>query len=316
MQYFKIAVFVVSSLVLGSCSMMTKVSVGTMAPSLEEASISIQYEHDWDHFKESIISQVKILELLHAINPESKSLLTSLVKGHSAIGFGYFETLYLADAYQDKDHSVYKAKASDSYSRSIHFAKKYFTERGVQWSQLERLMNNTNKFNEFMNDHFGDSDLVAVFYTTQSLASLINLNRDKVVLMSKLNLAVNMLNWVCGKKPDIEMNTCTLFQAGLMASRPKMLGGNPKEAARILKRFFKNNPNNALAKVFYLQYISIPQDNKKEFNQYTKKLNRFFYRFDQSFIFPNKGKEDPVNLFNAIAKKRLSIMKKYKKEIF
>lgn len=316
MQCLKLVLFGALFGVISSCSVITRIGVQTAAPSLKKASVSAQYEHDWDHFKDSILSQLKLLELLLEIEPDNSNLLESLVKGYAGLGFGYYETVYLKDYYQDRDQSEFKVKAIDAYSRALSYANQYLKNRGSSLDLLTKKMNNQKDFFSYMDSKFGKSDTVTLFYMTQALASMINLNRDSVSLMSKINLATNALEWVCKKDPNVEYGMCYLFKAGLMATRPRMLGGNPKKAASDLKKYMKEVPGNALTQIFYLQYIVIPSDDKKEFEKVSYNLKKFFKAFEDRFVFPGENKKDPLNLFNAIAKKRWVIMNQMKKDIF
>lgn len=316
----KILILTILSLFV-SCSTMRKVGVKVIAGGIGESSKDIQKETDWNYFKDSIPGNLKLMETMLSMDPSNKEILTALIQGFVGYAFGIHETQYISDQLKEVEDSEHLKAAISYYSKALSYGEMYLLERGVDRSQIVKLINEQSKLTEYLSSNLSESDYKAIFYTAQAWGSLINLQRTNMILMSELPGVKSLFDFVCLKKPDFEFGACDLFYASYEIGRPKLLGGNPEKGKQIFKDFIKKYPLNLLGQVMYIQLAVIPEANKKEFENMAEGLDEDFEIFmnlnNKGIYKENKFDQAPyVKLFNAIAYKRYLIINKFKKEIF
>ena len=102
-------------------------------------------------------------------------------------------------------------------------------------------------------------------------------------------------------------------------SRPRMLGGNPKKGKKHFVTGMKQYPDNYLIRVNFIRHQVIPNFDKKEFYRQSKVLDKAMVKFEENrkkFSWGKAKKKSEIGLYNAIAFKQYSILKKYRRKIF
>src|SRR5690606_9242941 len=123
-------------LTLTGCGGVQKMAVGTTAGLLFDAAYEMETEPDWDHLKDGIGPNLKMIEGLYHLSPQDDDLLVALVKGYTAYAFAIHETEALADQMAGKSNSKSLEKAQQFYSRAIEYGIEYFNEEGIEWDEL------------------------------------------------------------------------------------------------------------------------------------------------------------------------------------
>ena len=123
------------------------------------------------------------------------NFLATLTKGYAGYAFAVNETHYLQDLYEEKDESVHKDKAVINYSKAMEYGLRYLSKEGLTYQMLQKSVSDKNGVVGLLEDNIDDDtrDLEVVLFTAQSLASMINLQKDKMTLVSQLPIAKECL---------------------------------------------------------------------------------------------------------------------------
>lgn len=304
-----------------SCSLINKTALRTTANVINSGANELMTEGNWTNFKLGTPANLKLLEGLWYSDQENKTLLTLLIKGYSAYAFAVSETDSLKGVLLDSADKDLVDLTVLYYEKAIFYGEKYLAVSGLDTEDFWNASFPSRLGEEF--DKLLDSDdHVALLYLGQAIGSSINLQRDNIVKMSYMNHAFKTIEWVCAKDPDLEFGACGLFSAVLTASVPSILGGSQDRARTQFKTMMKKMPYNLLVHLSFIQYHLIPMMEEDEYKQEVKKLSSNI----ESWYALQKGERTKgnkiyqehreANLYNAIAKKRLEIIKTIDKDLF
>jgi hypothetical protein len=310
-------------LIFSSCSL-NKMAVKSAGSLFDEASLSLEKEKNWNFLKESVPSNLMIMEGLLSIDPDNKKMLKNLIKGFGAYAFGVSETLYLEEQWSESSNTKELDSAIDYYGRALKYGLHYLELEGIKadsilaaqdYSQMKKLIS------KLLKDRDGREVL---FFTAQSWGGLMNLQRGNISLLSTMGAMKNMIDSVCEVEPTFQFGACDIFYGAYEVSRPKTLGGNPEKGNKIFKQAMLSRTDNLLISVAYLQYSVIPSGNQDEYKILKEKLEKAAIQFKNlSLVVPGIGIENTfsqsderLSVLNSIALKRFEIMKKFEKKLF
>jgi hypothetical protein len=299
------------------CSLQ-KMALRGATPIFVNSSDVVMKEGNWEFFKDSSPGNIKFLEVLWEQDKENLGLLSAILKSYAGYAFGVSETLLLEDELAGKEDSKWKSEALTFYTRSLDFGLLYLEARGIHRQDLLQLEESLLKKKLIK---LSPEDISPLLYTAQSWGSLMNLQKDNIVLVSLVPRVKLLFDHICEVKPDIDNNVCDLFFAQYETSRPRMLGGNPERGAQLFQESIKKNPQNLLLRLSYMQYALIPSMDQEKYEKEAAVLREEFAQWRSlnrdtlQSISPYQNSPE-LNLFNAIAHKRFQIIEKYKKKIF
>ncbi len=307
-------------LLITSCSSIRKTGLKMTTPLLYELSQEIYTERDWDILSESIPGLLKLTESLLYTIPDDLNLLASATKTRLAYAYSIHETNYLRDKLSGKINGIHKHRALLSYTKSLEHGLKYLKLKGVNKKELFLSITIENGVKNILNDNLKPNyqEITTTFYTANALASLINLQRDNLKLVTLLPIAKAMIDWACDKKYDIDNGACNIFYASYEVSRPRMLGGNPEKGRKIFEKAIKKYKANSLIRTSFIEYYIIPMENKNLYKKQKKHLleNKKIFNKNNYWKLNGKNKNKNVNIFETIAFKRFNIIKNFEKRIF
>lgn len=306
-------------LALSSCGSLQKWAMRSATPLFQESSNKLTQEANWDFFRESTPGNLKFLELLYLSDPKNEGLLGVLVKGHTGFAFAVPETLALGDELGGVESSPWKERAIYHYTRALDYGLDYLNRRGVTHQDLLDL--DEAALSTKLKEELSKKDVVAVIYLGQAWGSLINLQKDNVSLVAKVPKVKVLFDWACGVEPDIDDGVCDIFYAQYEASRPRMLGGNPAKAKELYEKASQKYPHNLLIRLGQIQYLVLPAMDEEEYDQLATPLKAELAKWEDLNRDALENKSEyrghaDVNLYNAIAKKRLELIEKNRKNIF
>ncbi|MFP5385259.1 MAG: TRAP transporter TatT component family protein [Bacteriovoracia bacterium] len=302
---------------LMGCSLQ-KMALRSTTPVMEKSSEGMMEEGSWEFFQASSPANIKFMELLWLQDQENLKLLSLLIKSYSGYAFAVPETLYFEDEIIGIGNSQRRTEAITFYTRSFDYGLQYLKEKDI--SKADLLSHEESVLQKRL-DKLNDEDITAILYTAQSWGSLINLQKDNVVLVSQVPKVKMLFDFVCSRKPDIDNNVCDIFYAQYLSSRPKMLGGNPEEGEKLFLAAMEKHPHNLLIRMSYIQHVVLPGYDEEQYKKQAailkKELEKWenFKRDQLENLSPYRN-DKKLNLFNAIAKKRFLIVEKNKKQIF
>lgn len=302
-----------------SCSF-NKLAVDQLAQTLDKSSVEIQKESSWDHFHRSIPGSLQVTQSLLLESPDNKTLLALLTKGFAAYGYIVADTLHLRNRLLEREESASLEAAVHNFSKSLQFGFRYLKQQGLSLQGLQKAAK-ANKSQSYISEHLDSSnrhDLESAFYTGTAWLMMANVKRDHAELLSQITYANELITWVCSKKPNFERGLCPSLQAVYHLARPKMFGGKPELAKNILLKSMKRYKENLLIPVIYMEWYLIPFEKKKEYLKLSSKLKSFFEAQESQFFIPGKASNrhnSKLNLYNAMAAKRLRILNGLAKEL-
>lgn len=302
-----------------SCSTFRKWGLRSATPVFEEASALNLQERNWDFFADSAPGNLKLTEILYLQDPANLSMLALLIKGYAGYAFAVPETLYLDARLGGKNEESAKVQALDFYTRAFDYGVDYFARKDISADDLMTLPE--EKLKKKLRRELDEDDLLAIFYLAQSWGSLINLQKDKMGLVSQAPRVKLLADFGCELNPKAEHGFCELFAAQYDASRPRMLGGNPERARATYEAAFKSHPKNLLLRMSYVEQLIVPAMDAEAFQTQEAILTKEFAlweNLDREELQDNGPYADAkdINLFNAIAKKRFEIIRRHRAKIF
>jgi hypothetical protein len=320
MQRYHFYITLISIILFSSCSTIQSWGIRSSSNIFESAEQALYHEGHLDYFTNALPGSLMTLEAFWGIDKSNETLTRSLVKGHTALAFGHYETLYLNDSLLDSEQTPWRTRALLSYQKALAIADQYLASKDLTRSEWNKYFNAPADLKKILEEEFDEEDWPTLFYMAQAWGGLINLQRNNTGLALQLPIVKTLVDFVCEKQPDFEWGNCQLFNAIYYASRPKALGGNPDKAGEIFKQLQKQYPQNLLISVSEVQYLLIPYEREKSFKQKMKTLSKQFQSFEQQLINPiSKGqftKQPSLNLFNAIALSRFTVIERLSKELF
>lgn len=309
-------------ILLVGCSTVKNTAVDVSAKIISEASYELETESNWDNFKQAVIPNLKMIEGVLYVRKDNTNLLATLTKGYSAYAYVVNETQYLPDLLNGEFESKHLDQAQSNYKKSIKYGIEYLEEFGVSYKDLLVGLSNTEKM-ELILDSKLDATKRAyetIFFFAQASMNMANLNKRNMSLVGQLPLFKKMIDWACSNDNTIAGGSCSIVEALYLASRPRMMGGDPKKAREILESFVKKNPNHYFGRLALIQYILIPaidEDAYKEHKNFFETViaNK---KNDRNWSPLEKEKDENKNLriYQALALKRFEIIKGLEKDIF
>jgi hypothetical protein len=286
-----------------------------------EAAHEIETEGNYENFKLAVIPSLKTIEGFLWASPNNTNLLGTLTKGYAAAGFGLYEVNIMRKKYADEDKNIAKINAESSYSKSIRYGFRYLEQYGISFLKLKKIMKSEGAIAKFLDDKLkvNDLNLNVIFFLGQSMASMMNLNRKDIFMLSYLSVAKDLIDWTCLKEPNFQYGSCQVFNGYYLSSKPKMLGGDFAAGKKLFLEAIKSFPENLNNIASYLQFYVIPMGNEEEYQIYKTKLLSELKKFNQNLKWnPDEEKYlgSPLALLNAIAAEKLNIMIKYEDDLF
>lgn len=311
---------------LSSCSTFNKAAVGGSSDLVYNASNAVLGESNFEIFKNGVAGNLILMEGLLVQSPKNQNLLATLNKGYAGYAFAVNETQMNEEEWAEAKTEDGKKQALFNYTRSLHFGIRYLKEEGIEFSDIIARMNEPQGIHQILDKKLSNDDkrdLEVVLFTAQSLAALINLQKDNMGFVSQLSAAKGMFDWVCQKDPSINYGTCDIFYGAFEAGRPTMLGGNPQKGKEIFLKAIAKHPHNWLIRTSYMQFYLIPQNDEDGFKEQMLALKVFNEEFSRYYIFDNESRvegpwtrEEGLRFYQTLALKRYDLITHFQKKFF
>lgn len=304
---------------------MNKMAVSSSSDLIFEASGQVEAQANYEVFKEGIPGNLLLIEGLLAASPKNENLLSTLNKGYAGLAFGVNETKMAEEEWAELKSEEGKKQALFNYTKAVNFGERYLKENDIDFGELTTHVNEPQVIQFKLNKELKSEkrDLDVVLFTAQSLAGLINLQKDNMILVAQLPVAKAMFDWVCSKEPQINYGTCDIFYGAYEAGRPQMLGGNPQKGKEIFLNAIKKHPHNWLIRAAFIQYYLIPQNDEEGFKEQLEFLKGVNETFEKEYVYDAKAKggaewmaEEKLRLYQAIAMKRYELINRFQKQFF
>lgn len=213
----KFACALTAALVLSGCGVIDRVGVRATRDALVLGRASALDEPDYDLAREAAPAQMKLIEALLASAPRDRGLLRL-----AAESFGGGAFLFYEDASP--------ARAKGLYRRGRDFALAALAHRSALRGLADKPLDQVTAALGAATKE----DAPDLFWAAFCWAGEINLSRDDPAEVADLAKAAALMTRAAALEPDYHFDGADLFFGVYAASRPVLLGGNPKEA---LQRF-------------------------------------------------------------------------------
>jgi hypothetical protein len=300
-------------------------AVSTSSDLILDASGDVEKQSNYELFKVGIPGNLQLIEGLTSASPKNENLLSTLNKGYAGLAFGVNETQMAEEEWAELKSEEGKRQALLNYSKAVNFGERYLKENDINFRELASLVNEPQVILHTLDQELKTEkrDLEVVLFTAQSLAGLINLQKDNMLLVSQLPVAKALFDWVCSKNPQINYGTCDIFYGAYEAGRPTMLGGNPQKGKDIFLKAISKHPHNWLIRTSYIQFYLIPQNDEEGFNEQMEFLKGINEKFQKQFVYDSTDKGNPewmmeekLRLYQTISMKRYELLNRFQKQFF
>jgi len=314
-----VRLYLIILILITGCSSLQKWAVRRSSPVFHKAGEQLTKEDSWEFFRNSAPGNLKFLELVYLTDPDNMELLPTVIKAHVGYAYSVPETLAFGEELKGSPDTHYKTEAIHHYTRALDYGVHYLGLRDISREDLLSLPE--EKLLAKLDKEISRNDHVALVYTAQAWGSLINLQKDDVALVSQIPRVKILFDFVCRENPDLENGICDIFMAQYEASRPRMLGGNPEKARELYAAAMKKYPHHLLIPVNMIQYLVLPAMEEEEYEKLSTALKAEFAEWsskkrDNLADETRYRKHRDLNLYNAVARKRLEFIEQHKKKIF
>ncbi len=276
---------------------MKKMATTTIGKIATDGSVVLEQEQDVELARNSTPSLILTLEVLSAGNPKDRRLLTLLAKAYGQYAFGFLEENLLK----------YKQENSIEYEQSYDRANLFY-QKGKKYG-LKALWPNSRKqdkilllaHDEFEKElqKFGKKHVPALFWTAFCWGNLINLHRDDPMTFVNLPRATAIMQRALELEPNFYFGSGYSYMGAIAASRPRMLGGDPKLANKEFQAAIQSAPDYLMHKVLYAQYYAVQIQDQDMF----KLLLNEVLAVDLSEL-----NQEDMRLANELAQRRVIIL--------
>lgn len=317
--------FILTTLVVSSCSTMNKMAVSGSSSLLYSAGGEVESEANFEVFKSGIAANLMLMEGLLSSSPKNLNILAILTKGYAGMAFAINETQMNEEEWAELKSEHGKKQALLNYTRALNFGLRYLEEKDVRFSDILSKANEPQEIHHLLDKQLDTDkrDLETLMFTAQSLGALINLQKDNMTIVAQLPVAKTLFDWVCAKNPQINYGTCDIFNGAYEAGRPQMLGGNPQKGKEIFLRAIKKHPHNWLIRTAFIQYYLIPQNDEEGFKEQMAFLKTVYEQYENHYVYNAAAKaeagwshEEKLRLYQSLALKRYELINRFQKQFF
>ena len=290
MRIIHIVTPVLALSLLSGCAL-NKITADRTAAMLTEASAAFNEEADLTFAREAMPANIKMMEGLAKASPENTTLLTMLAQSYCSYAFAFLE---------DSDVSGDFDRARALYRRGYEFGLRSLPD------SVRRYANGDLEQFEKAVSTIGASESANMFWAAYCLGNWVNATKSDVAAVAELPRAEILMHQVLNKDPEFYYGSVHIFYGAYYGGRPKMLGGDPKQAREHLEKAIKLTGGKFLMpKYFMARFVAVPTQDEELFDRTLREIA-----------------ETPASSFSAerlaneVAKKRALKLASNKKDLF
>ena len=205
-------------LLLSSCAL-RKPATAITADTLTRGMIAVESESDVFVARESALSLIKILDVLHYGNPKNKKFLGLLAKAYGNYAFGLAE---LEGMKGGAEEWISRAKRFYAKGRDYGIAALSTGKTSIAEIPLNKFEKNLKRFSK--------KDVPTLFWTAFSWGSYINMSRDDIVAAADLPRVQALVDRALELEPEFQCGVTYAFKGALLAGNPFLTGSKPEMA--------------------------------------------------------------------------------------
>jgi hypothetical protein len=233
------------------CSL-KKMTAGMTVEVAKDASRAMDEEGDYDLASAAVAGNLKFLEGLVHVVPDSEALLELLARGFASYAFAFLEeaAAEAGAAGDEKRQEALIERAIGAYTRAGTYGLRLLgLKRGFDqaWAQGGQALE--QKLAEF-----GKEEVGRLFWTAYAWGGAIHLGQDRVENLALLPKVVTLMKRVLVLDETYYFGGAHLFMGAYYMSLPAALGGNPGKAREHFEKAIAISGGKALlGKLLYAQ---------------------------------------------------------------
>ena len=244
-------------LALSGCGL-RGLALRSTASLLDRGAAALYEEPDPQFARESMGSQLKLLEELLQNSPANRELLLM-----SAEGFGGYAFLFLEDSQPERAKGFY-LRGRDYALRALARSAAFARLQELDAEGLAKVLSKARK-----------KDVPPLFWAAFNWANWINLSKDNPSAVSELPKAVALMQKVSELDPDFHFAGPDLFFGSYYASRPAILGGDAGKAKAYFQEARRRTGGKFLMTyVLEARYYAVAAQDKELFKSLLDKVGQ------------------------------------------
>ena len=204
---------VLLSIQFSSCSLVQSVAVKSTAGIIDYGMAAIFEESDLQLAESAIPGNMVLVEALHKADPGNEKLSLQLVQGYAGYTLGFVE---------DRDPERAKILYERARNYGLDVLRRRFDFNNNFEESPEKFIAGVNALSE--------DDIPLLFWTANAWGNLINLNMSDPATVVDLYKVNAMMDFVMRHDPTFFYGSAHLYFGTILATTPRVLGGNPAKA--------------------------------------------------------------------------------------
>lgn len=231
-----------------------------------------EQEGDVDTAEVSGLAMIKTLEVFNFQNPSNKNYLNLLARSYATYAFGFFETRMVQYQFKEPDkYNMYADRAKNFYKKGKLYGMDLLKRKdeGLVKAMSKGLDHVRKKMNGYARH-----EIEPVFWTAFNWGSFINLSKDDITVVADLPIVEAMMARIVQVYPGFYFGAPHLFYGVYYASRPAMLGGDPKKALTSFENAAKvTQGRNLMVYALQAQFLAVQTMDRGLFDEMLAKIN-------------------------------------------
>ena len=280
---------------------MKKMATRVMGAVATDGMIALEGEGDVAFARESAPALIKTLEVLRHGDRGDRRSLVLLSRSYGQYTFGFLEEDLLRFRSDPKKLAETKARADEFYRRGREFGIAALAENGAMKNGFKA------PFQDFKKavDQLGKEYVPALFWSAFNWASYLNLHLDDPASVVDMPRIEAMIDRVIALDPGYYFGSANAMKGVIMASKPKMLGGDPAASRRSFDAAMTAAPGYLMTKVLMAQFLA------------RQSQDRTLFQHSLNEVLKADAASLPAGrLANELAKRRAALLIPMEKELF
>jgi len=263
MRKFLIISVVLACLFASACSL-KKMTTRTVGDISWDGSAILESEPDVQLARKNTIPLIISLEVFSAGDPNDRRYLALLAKSYSQYAFGFLEEDMIR--YHDRDNEKYgesRARADIFYDKGKNYGQRSLATK----SSMAKALNGPLPDMEKALNGWGKKDVPVLFWSAFAWGNWLNLHKDDPTAFVDTPRVQALAERAVELEPDYNYGAGLSLLGAIHASRPPMLGGDPKKAMEYFDRAIEAAPNYLMNKVMAAQYAAVQTQDRALFKR-------------------------------------------------
>jgi hypothetical protein len=266
----KIIFTYVMLVLLCGCSI-EQYAVRKVANVMDAGMDVIMHENDLHIAEISLLSNIKLIETLIAIDPKNEKLLLFATMGYGSYALGYLE-----DSLPERASNIYLR--GKEYGLRILREKKGFQE--AEKGDLESF--------EKVLKTFSKDDIPYIFWSAYNWGNYINLNLHDPEIISDFSKVNAMMQFVLDHDETYYYGGAHLYFGTTLSKMPAVLGGNLTKSKEHFEKCISISKGNFLmVYVYYARMYAVATQDEELFAELLNKAITTPYNIDKDLVLPN-----------------------------